>query len=441
MLPVFRFQPVVAARVQVLEVPSEIEVTNSAVDTTPPELVELTLSPVAVDISGGSAAIDCTARFIDDLSGVLGAGVRLRHPSGTEFVICRAFDLISGDALDGVYEGTATIPQFSPSGTWPVEVVVEDAVGNKRTLGSVELGQLGFPSEIEVQVADIEVAPVVLEFGDLDVLTSATQLVTITNLGLADLTLTAIGFDGMAGGDFLIGGGPLLPATLLPNETIDVEIWFAPSVLGAASAILQVRSNDPDQGLVEVLLSGTGVTLDPSDALGTILVFFDASVIAGTLVGSGPGSSGPERLSALRNTLEAAGDLIDGGQIGKACNQLLDALLRTDGVFPPPDFVAGTAVPMLASQIQTLRASLGCDVTCGDVDRDGGIDIDDIDRARDYVVRVTPVPPFELTRCSVSGEERSCTVADIARLRREEDSLPVTLLNDCRTAILDPGTP
>ena len=34
-------------------------------------------------------------------------------------------------------------------------------------------------------------------------------------------------------------------------------------------------------------MSGTGVTLDPSDALGTILEFFDQSVMDGTLVGSG----------------------------------------------------------------------------------------------------------------------------------------------------------
>jgi hypothetical protein len=189
------------------------------------------------------------------------------------------------------------------------------------------------------------------------------------------------------------------------------------------------------------MLSGTGVTLDPSDTLGTILVFFDASVTAGTLVGSGPGGSGPGRLTALRNMLEAAGDLIDAGQAEKACNQLLDAVLRIDGVSPPPDFVAGTAVPELATQVQTLRTSMGCDVQCGDVDRSGTLGPEDTDRARDYLLRVAPEPPFELARCSVSGEERACTVADVARMRREEDALSVTLLNDCLSAILDPGAP
>lgn len=219
---------------------------------------------------------------------------------------------------------------------------------------------LGFPAYIELARSDIEVSPIVLDLGDVDVGLSAAQVVTVTNLGGADLVVTDIGFEGGVGSDFSISAAPALLATLLLDETADVEITFAPTALGAASAILQITSNDPDQGLVEVMLSGTGVVLDPSDALGTILVFFDQSVTDGTLVGSGPGGSGAMRLTALRNMLEAAGDLIDVGQAEKACNQLLDAYLRTDGVFPPPDFVAGTAAPELATQIQDLRTSMGC---------------------------------------------------------------------------------
>ncbi|MCH7778656.1 MAG: choice-of-anchor D domain-containing protein [Gemmatimonadetes bacterium] len=173
---------------------------------------------------------------------------------------------------------------------------------------------LGFPAYIELARSDIEVSPIVLDLGDVDVGLSAAQVVTVTNLGGADLVVTDIGFEGGVGSDFSISAAPALLATLLPDETADVEITFAPTALGAASAILQITSNDPDQGLVEVMLSGTGVVLDPSDALGTILVFFDQSVTDGTLVGSGPGGSGAMRLTALRNMLLAAGDLIDVGQ-------------------------------------------------------------------------------------------------------------------------------
>jgi len=188
-------------------------------------------------------------------------------------------------------------------------------------------------------------------------------------------------------------------------------------------------------------LTGEGVTVDPTDTLGTILIFFDQAVADGTLVGNGPGASGPKRLAALRNKLEAAGDLLDKGLIQDACNQLLDAYLRADGVFPPPDFVAGTAAPELATQIQDLRTSLGCDVQCGDVDRGGDIGPEDTDRARDYLVRLTPEAPFELPRCSVSGEERACHVGDLAKMRRWVAGLAVSLQNSCTTANLDPGNP
>ena len=120
--------------------------------------------------------------------------------------------------------------------------------------------------------------------------------------------------------------------------------------------------------------------------------------------------------------------------INRACNQLLDALLRTDGFFLPPDFVAGTAAPELATQIRDLRTTLGCGVVCGDVDRGGDRGHEDIDRIRDYLLRLTPEAPFELTRCSVSGEERDCHIGDVARILRWIAVLSVPLENLCRTA-------
>jgi hypothetical protein len=87
---------------------------------------------------------------------------------------------------------------------------------------------------------------------------------------------------------------------------------------------------------------------------------FDPAVEAGTLVGDGPGNSASGRLNALRNMIEAAGDLIEMGEIEAACDQLLDALNRVDGAFPPPDFAAGPAVSMVAGEIVQLRDNLGC---------------------------------------------------------------------------------
>ena len=126
--------------------------------------------------------------------------------------------------------------------------------------------------------------------------------------------------------------------------------------------MLDITSTDPDQGLLAVGLSGLGVqaTVPPLQQIADILAFIDASVAGGTLVGSGPANSRQGRLNALRNMIQAAGDLIADNFLAAACGQLLDAYQRTDGVPKPPDFVAGPAAADLAQRIQTLRTTLGC---------------------------------------------------------------------------------
>ena len=66
------------------------------------------------------------------------------------------------------------------------------------------------------------------------------------------------------------------------------------------------------------------------------------------------------RLKALRNMIEAAGDLIAAGDYEVACQQLQDAYDRCDGEFPPPDFVEGDAADDLATMILELMADLVC---------------------------------------------------------------------------------
>jgi hypothetical protein len=59
--------------------------------------------------------------------------------------------------------------------------------------------------------------------------------------------------------------------------------------------------------------------------------------------------------------IDAAGDLIEEGNIAGACRQLQDAYKKTDGFPRPPDFVTGDAADDLAQKIQELRESLGCE--------------------------------------------------------------------------------
>jgi hypothetical protein len=92
-----------------------------------------------------------------------------------------------------------------------------------------------------------------------------------------------------------------------------------------------------------------------------ILEFFDESVADGILTGDGPGISADNRLNALENMLEMAGDLIDIGDTEGACVQLGAALNKCDGASPPPDFVAGEAATELHNMILELMDALGCE--------------------------------------------------------------------------------
>jgi hypothetical protein len=337
---------------------NELEVISEQEDRVPPTLVDFDFDPKTIDVTAGSVEVTCAMRLTDVIGGVDRASCMFSPPDRTALHAC-LMRRIAGDANDGEWSCVFQFPRNLRAGTWTASISASDTLHNRLSLGASDLAGLGFASELKVIVADIEVLPVAIDFGDVDIGLRVSHVVSLTNLGGADLTVTGVALESGVGSGFSVDSAPVLPATLFPDERVDLEIAFAPSVLGADSAMLQIASNDPDQGIVEVTLSGEGVAHAPSDTLKAILGFFDASVGDETLVGSGPGSSGPMRLAALRNMLESAGELLNNRSPEKACNRLLSALLRTDGVSPPPDFAAGTAASELATQIHDLRTSNG----------------------------------------------------------------------------------
>ena len=114
--------------------------------------------------------------------------------------------------------------------------------------------------------ADIEVSPLTYDFGQILVGQSATTIITITNVGNDDLTIDSI--DLLQKGPASYSIESLLPGTpfvLTSDEFIEVEIEFLPLKAKSASAVLEIVSDDPDEDIVEVSLSGTGYSLDIPD--------------------------------------------------------------------------------------------------------------------------------------------------------------------------------
>lgn len=200
----------------------------------------------------------------------------------------------------------------------------------------------------------VEVAPSSLEFGSVNVGGSQTQLVTVSNLDNHPISVQA-SLD-LAGSGFSVS--PMSQSAPVAGS-MDISVTFAPQIAGQAANTLLITTGS---GQFQVALAGQGVatSVPPQQQIADILAFFDASVQQGSLNGNGPGNSGAGRRNALRNMLEAAGDLIQQGRIADACRQLLDALDRTDGNPRPPDFVTGPAGLELADRIRALRTALGC---------------------------------------------------------------------------------
>jgi len=207
---------------------------------------------------------------------------------------------------------------------------------------------------------DIDVSPLVYDFGDVELETASSILITILNFGNGDLSVQNLTFTTESSTDFTVTLSPELPSVIAPEGSIYVEVTFAPSTKDNLYAVLEITSDDPDEPVTTINLAGVGVIIEvpPSEQIEQILEFFDISVADGTLVGVGPGNSASNRLKALRNMLKATSYLIFGEYFEDAYEHLVDILKKCDGQFQPPDFVSGDATEELANMILEMMEDL-----------------------------------------------------------------------------------
>ena len=106
---------------------------------------------------------------------------------------------------------------------------------------------------------DIDVDPPLVDFGDVAVGTVEIDWVTITNIGDADLDLTACSYAGDA--VFWISSNPA-GTVLSPGASVDLEISFEPDDELSYQGLVGIASNDPDDPVVQVDILGGGVAPD-----------------------------------------------------------------------------------------------------------------------------------------------------------------------------------
>lgn len=145
-----------------------------APDTTPPSFVDFEVLPQGGDITNGAVDIAVRVRLTDDGSGVAGLGYPsspsqavFLSPSGAQ-TAAAMFEshqnLASGTSLDGRYEFTMPLPQFSESGTWTLQyLLLVDQLGNMRFLSHADLVAAGYSPQFVLTGLSDTAAPMLQE--------------------------------------------------------------------------------------------------------------------------------------------------------------------------------------------------------------------------------------------------------------------------------------
>lgn len=126
-------------------VPEDAEFTvvnTDTVDSAPVVISSVALTPSPVSTDGAAAEVTITVSISDSLSGFSSAFIHLLGPNnGANSDIFGYFSgdqRVSGDALSGTYVTTMTLPAYSESGTWTINVEAVDVVGNRVSLNGTE---------------------------------------------------------------------------------------------------------------------------------------------------------------------------------------------------------------------------------------------------------------------------------------------------------------
>ena len=154
-----------------------------------------------------------------------------------------------GDGNSGT--GVSPTHTYTAAGTYDVTLTVTDNEGASDTATTT--------ATIDVAPADIDVSPLALEFGPVTVGLTGTLTTSISNLGGSDLVVTGLGLVGST--DFALGASaPTPPFTIAAGDPpVNVPVVYTPGEVGGDSGALDITSDDPDEPVVSVALSGSGV--------------------------------------------------------------------------------------------------------------------------------------------------------------------------------------
>jgi len=207
------------------------------------------------------------------------------------------------------------------------------------------------------------------DFGNVEVGSLVTTLVTISNLDLTNpVDLSGISFALDSCSDFSIVTLLQPPITIQPEKSVNVEISYSPSFVGECSAALRIYTGSPSPAN-QVTFTGIGVEQEPQlpehddvsrlllAKLQKIIDYTNESYIYQTFRSYKQDNLPERRLQAFKKSLGVTYHLIENGQFEAAYNKLNEIHKKTDGKPESNDFVPPEKAANLSEMLQDLIAS------------------------------------------------------------------------------------
>lgn len=219
--------------------------TGAAAATTPQ------LSFSATTLSFGSVAVNSSGTQSLTLasSGTGAVTVSSASVSGTGFTLVGASLPATLNPNQSLTLQVQFAPTASGSASGTLTIGSNSASGSTTTVSLSGTGTAANPQ--------LTVSATTLSFGSVTVNSSANQSLTLTSSGTSAVTVNSASVSGT--GFSLVGGS--FPATLNPNQTLALQVQFAPTASGSDTGSLTISSNSTSGGTTAVSLNGTGAAV------------------------------------------------------------------------------------------------------------------------------------------------------------------------------------
>jgi hypothetical protein len=180
----------------------------------------------------------------------------------------------TGTTAVSITQATLSNPQFSLTGvTLPMSIgtgqsgnftvgVTPSTAGTLTGTLTVQGSGGAAPAVVNLSATAVAPAPQIslsstaVQFGTVGLGSTSNLNVTISNSGIADLTISVVS---LTGAEFSVSG-ITTPKTLTAGQSAQAVLTFKPIVGGAAAATLSITSNDALNSTMNVALNGTGST-------------------------------------------------------------------------------------------------------------------------------------------------------------------------------------